>query len=216
MLIEMHTHTTPFSRCGRMSARDLIRRAKALSIDAVCVTEHMVIGGADAAQEIGDEMSYPVFRGVEAACTIWGDVLVYGCYQDLALGIEWHELRDTVLGLGGVLIPAHPFRRKDTWALWKFLEDQGLSLDEELVSMDFVQGLTAIETSNGGALLEENEQAECLARLLGLPAIGGSDAHSVEQVGRTLTEFPHRISSDAELVAALKTGDFWPVRREFD
>jgi predicted metal-dependent phosphoesterase TrpH len=213
MLVEMHTHTTPYSHCGRMSARDLIQRAQSLGIDAVCVTEHMVIGGANAAQKVGEEMTYPVFRGVEAACTIWGDVLVYGCYQDFPIGIPWHELRDAVLAVGGVLVPAHPFRHKDEWALWKYLEDQDLPLDEELARLEITQGLTAIETCNGGTLPEENEQAARLARILGLPGIGGSDAHGVEQVGRALTQFSHRIASDAEFVAALKAGDFRPVVR---
>jgi predicted metal-dependent phosphoesterase TrpH len=195
-----------------MSADDLIRRAQSLGIDAVCVTEHMVIEGADAAQRLGEEMSYPVFRGVEAASTIWGDVLVYGCYQDFPLGVPWHELRDTVLAAGGVLIPAHPFRRQDTWALWKYLEDHDLSLHEELAQLEIAHGLAAIETYNASALAEENEQAARLAQFLDLPGTGGSDAHGVEQVGRAVTEFPTWIASDADLVAALKAGDFRPVR----
>ena len=85
MLIEMHAHTAPYSKCGRMSAQDLILRAQSLGIDAVCVTEHMMIEGANVAQQVGEEMSYPVFRGVEAASMIWGDVLVYGCYQGTCL-----------------------------------------------------------------------------------------------------------------------------------
>ena len=216
MLIEMHAHTAPYSKCGRMSAQDLILRAQSLGIDAVCVTEHMMIEGANVAQQVGEEMSYPVFRGVEAASMIWGDVLVYGCYQDFPIGIPWYELRDAVLAVGGVLIPAHPFRHKDSWALWKYLEDQGLPLDEELAKLEITQGLTAVETCNGSALPEENEQATHLARILGLPGIGGSDAHGVEQVGRVLTEFSNWIASDAELVATLKAGEFRPVVGAFD
>jgi len=212
MLIEMHAHTAPYSECGRMSAEDLIRRAQSLGIDAVCVTEHMVIEGANVAQQVGEEMGYPVFRGVEAASTVWGDVLVYGCYQDFPVAIPWHELRDTVLAAGGVLIPAHPFRHKDVWAIWKYLEDQGLRVDEDFAELEIAQGLTAIETFNGGTLPEENEQAARLARILGLPGIGGSDAHGVEQVGRALTEFPHWIASEAELVAALKAGGYRPFK----
>lgn len=212
MLIEMHTHTAPYSDCGRMSAEDLIRRAQSLGIDGVCVTEHMVIEGANVAQQVGQEMGYPVFRGVEAASTVWGDVLVYGCYQYFPIAIPWPELRDTVLAVGGVLIPAHPFRHKDVWAIWKYLEDQGLHVDEDFAKLEIAQGLTAIETFNGGTLPEENEQAAHLARILGLPGIGGSDAHGVEQVGRALTEFPHWIASDAEFVAALKAGGYRSFR----
>jgi predicted metal-dependent phosphoesterase TrpH len=216
MLIEMHAHTAPYSKCGRMSARDLIRRAQTLGIDAVCVTEHMVIEGANVAQQVGEVMSYPVFRGIEAASTIWGDVLVYGCYQDLPIGTPWHELRDTVLAARGVLIAAHPFRHRDAWALWKYLEDQNLRVDEAFARLEIVHGLTAIETCNGSAFPEENERAEHLARILGLPGIGGSDAHDVEQVGRALTEFPGWIASDEELVAALEAGNFRPVMKVSD
>jgi len=43
-----------------------------------------------------------------------------------------------------------------------------------------------------------------LAEELGVAAVGGSDAHSVQAVGRAATIFPTEIKTVADLVSALK------------
>jgi hypothetical protein len=197
-----------------MTAEELIEAAIEAGLDGVAVTEHLVIGGAKVAQEIGrQKYGYPVFCGVEAKATIFGDVLVFGCPRDFEPSIPWGVLRRIVSESGGVLIPAHPFRRWDRHSFWNYLEDQGLSLNGRLEKMDFVQGLTAIEVCNGGCKAEENAEAADLARILALPGVGGSDAHVVTRVGCAATWFPGEIATDAELVGALKRGGYRAVDR---
>ena len=45
-------------------------------MDAICVTEHLYVEGANVAQEIGRQVGFPVFRGVEARTDL-GDMLVF-------------------------------------------------------------------------------------------------------------------------------------------
>ncbi len=213
-LIDLHTHTSHSSICSRMTAEELIEAAIAAGLDGIAVTEHLVIDGAKAAQEISErKYGFPIFCGVEADATIFGHTLVFGCQRDFEPRISWPDLRQIVTQAGGVLIPAHPFRRWDSFALWNYLEAHDLALDERLARIEPVQGLTAIEVCNGGCKPEENEQAAGLARALGLPGSGGSDAHWPDRVGEAATWFPGDISTDEELVAALKRGGYRAVNR---
>ena len=50
-----------------------------------------------------------------------------------------------------------------------------------------------------------------MADAQGYLGIGGSDAHIVSHVGRCATRFPQAIGSEAELVEALKAGEFEAV-----
>jgi len=213
-LIDLHTHTSHSSGCAHMTAEALIEAAIEAGLDGVAVTEHLVPDGARVAQEIAQrKYGFAVFCGVEANATIFGDVLVFGCCRGFAHQTPWPALRRTVEEAGGVVIAAHPFRRWDGLALWSYLEKEGLDLTPALAQADFVQGLTAIEVENGGVRPDENEQALALARVLGLPGLGGSDAHVARDVGRAATLFPGTIRTDAELVAALKRGGYRPVTR---
>ena len=72
--------------------------------------------------------------------------------------------------------------------------------------------LDGVETINGQVRDDANVQAEALARNLRVPGIGGSDAHAVDMVGAAATRFAQPVRSDAELVAALKTGDYEALR----
>lgn len=51
-LIDLHTHTSHSSACGRMTAEELIEAAIDARLDGVAVTEHSFMGGAEVAQEV--------------------------------------------------------------------------------------------------------------------------------------------------------------------
>lgn len=197
-----------------MTAEELIEAAMEAGLDGVAVTEHLVIEGAEVAQEIARRRyDYPVFRGIEANATVFGDVLVFGCYRDFEPRTPWETLRRSVNECSGLLIPAHPFRGWDRNALWRYLKTLGLAVDEGLARKYWLQGLAAIEVLNGNLRPEENAQAAELARVLGLPGVGGSDAHTPNNVGCSATWFPDTITTDAQLVAALRRGGYHAVDR---
>jgi len=181
-----------------------------VGLDAVCVTEHQVIEGANVAQEVGRKYGFPVFRGVEAHTTI-GDILVFGYYHDISEGTDGVELCRTVVEAGGVAVMAHPFRHRVP-ALGRYLERQGLALDGGLVGRPEVSGFSAVETLNSQCTAEETEKAQRLADILGLPGVGGSDSHTLHMVGRCVTRFSVPIDSDEKLVTALKGGEYEAVR----
>lgn len=198
MKIDLHNHTTTSSSCSILDVRDLIRLAKEMGLDAVCVTDHNTPYGGKVAEEAGREMGMPVVGGMEVASEE-GDILTFGIFREGLSGISVAELIRIAESDGGVLIPAHPYR------------SQALSMGDRL--FDYPGAFTAIEGMNGNLGDEMNGKAMEAARRMGLPCTGGSDAHSVQMVGRFYTDFDDDLSiTDSDsLIAALKTGRYRPA-----
>lgn len=195
-----------------MSAEELIERAILEELDAICVTDHLYIGGANEAQRLGEKYRFPVFRGVEARSEI-GDVLVFGVYRDIPEGIRWANLKALVERSGGAAFLAHPFRRAGGWTLGHYLEHGGYRPGVPIHRRPELLWLDGIETHNGQHTQEETELAVELALALEKPGIGGSDSHAVGEVAAAATWFPDPIETDQELVAALRSGTFAPAVR---
>jgi predicted metal-dependent phosphoesterase TrpH len=211
VLIDLHTHTTVSSGCSVMSPEELIRAARRRDLDAVCVTDHFSIEGANVTQALGREMDFPVFRAVEAR-TDWGDMLVFGYYRDIPNGVSLQDLCQTVHEVGGLVFAAHPFQTGGGPSLTLRFRERGLDLEMGWERVGVLEELDGVETLNGNATAEDNARTRGLARHLAVPGIGGSDAHAVDMVGSAATRFSHAIRSDAELVAALRKGRYVSVR----
>ncbi len=197
MLIDLHIHTRSGSSCSALHTKDLIRRAKEIHLDAVCITDHNTTKAVERAKKIGGEQGLLVFGGIEVRCRE-GDVLVFGLENSPHSGIMAQDLVSLVHSEGGVAIPAHPFR----------------SSAPSLGSMVFeVQSFDAIEVLNGNSNDDENRISREAAQKLGLPGTGGSDSHSLKHVGRCITEFEDNgVKSEQDLINAIKGGRFKPKR----
>ena len=195
-LADLHVHTTVSSPCSLMDPETLVLRAIEEGLDAVCVTEHEEIAGADVTRALGQKRGFSVFRGIEIY-TEFGDMLVFGLYRDApSWKTPFADLLELCADAGAVIVPAHPCRVAG--------ELERIHGAERVAAM--LSNVTAIETHNGGCTPEANEAALSLARGNGLPGIGGSDAHHIFQVGRCITIFEDEPATDEELVAALKAG----------
>ncbi len=176
----------------------MIRRAIAAGLDAVCVTEHEEIRGAEVARELGVGYDIKIFRGIEVY-TEFGDMLVYGLHRDApGWKTPFADLVEICEEAGAVIVIAHPCR------IHGELEQ---THGEEKVR-EMIRRLTAVETHNGGSTPRGNSASLELARRFGLPGAGGSDAHHEFQVGRCFTVFDDDINTDEQLVAALKRGRY--------
>jgi predicted metal-dependent phosphoesterase TrpH len=207
----MHNHTAVSSSCSRLSAEELIVEARLKHLDAVCVTEHAQMKGAELAQAIGRQMNFPVFKGIEARTDL-GDMLIYGFYNDIPDGVPLDELCSRVTEAGGVIFAAHPFHTRGGWNLYTAVKQLGLNLEEDWKKLEVLKKLTGFEIINGNVDNETNSLARTLALNLGLPGIAGSDAHARSMVGKAATRFRHIIRTESDLVQALKKGDFEAVR----
>jgi hypothetical protein len=197
MWIDAHCHTK-HSHDNWLEPRDLVRRARALGLDAVCITEHYSYEASEPVEQVGRDEGLLVLRGVEIS-TDRGHLLAYGVEDD-----GWNVWgRDNYLplpeviarlnALGAICVPAHPFR------------EIGLaSLCEKIFDLD---GIGAVETHNGGNSDSDNELAWRATEQLKLPSLGGSDCHKVAAVGRCATKFERPVANIADFVAAVRAGE---------
>ena len=196
MWINTHCHTK-YSYDNWLEPVDLIRRAKWLGIDAVCITEHYSYEASEPVLQVGQDEGLLVLRGVEIA-TDRGHLLAYGVQDDgwntwnRDNYLPMHEVIARINELGGLCVPAHPFRQVGLASLCAGILD--------------LQGIAAVETHNGNNSVEDDRLAQSAAQLLGLPALGGSDCHKSAAVGRCATEFTDDIRCMADFIAAVRAG----------
>jgi predicted metal-dependent phosphoesterase TrpH len=79
MRIDLHTHSSVSD--GTDTPEELVRRAVAVGLDVVALTDHDTFDGLDAAAEEGERIGIRVVRGVELSCSRGGSsvhLLGYG------------------------------------------------------------------------------------------------------------------------------------------
>ena len=194
MWIDTHCHTK-YSYDNWLEPLALIGRAREIGLDGIVVTEHYSFDASAPIEVIAREEGFLVLRGVEIA-TDRGHLLAYGVEDDSwnVWGRDtWLPLPDVIAriaALGGICVPAHPFREIGACSLLEGLLD--------------VCGIAAVETHNGGNLDSDNELALAASRQLLLPGLGGSDCHKVAAVGRCATEFRSPITDMNSFVVAVR------------
>ncbi len=82
MRIDLHIHTSPRSACSYLDPQELIKEARRLKLDGICLTEHQVLWDPDDVDRLAREGGVKIFRGNEFT-TNQGDILVFGFYKDL-------------------------------------------------------------------------------------------------------------------------------------
>jgi hypothetical protein len=195
MRIDLHCHSK-YSQDNFLEPEELIEQAIRIGLDGVCFTEHYSMIPLWSLEKIKAPEGFYIFRGVEIS-TGRGHLLAYGVKDD-----SWNiwssnnyldvfRVIENVHRLGGICVPAHPFRGWD-------------SFGEDVFRTD---GFDAIETHNGLNLENMNQKAIHAARLRNLPSIGGSDCHNKEQVGKAFTEFKNPVHTIDELIEEIKKGN---------
>ncbi|MEI6285013.1 MAG: PHP-associated domain-containing protein [Bacillota bacterium] len=195
MVIDTHIHERQYSPDSRADIYGIVRQARAIGLDAVCITNHDDHQIKAVARELSVQLDFLIIPGCEVL-TFQGDVIVFGVEQLPGKMVNAHELVEYVNSYGGVAIAAHPFRSNNR-GLGKLIAE--------------IPGLAGAEGFNGNTCLEENLLTCELAANCGLPLFGASDAHLNNRVGKYATCFDCIIQSEADFVAAVKTRQFWPV-----
>jgi 3',5'-nucleoside bisphosphate phosphatase len=106
MRIDLHTHSSVSD--GTDAPAELVRKARAVGLDVVALTDHDTFDGLDEAAAEGERLGILLVRGMELSCSRRGDsvhVLAYGADPaSPALAAEMARVRDGRLGrVAGVL-----------------------------------------------------------------------------------------------------------------
>jgi len=185
ILFDIHVHSD-ISPCSSLSLERLQDKAQAKGLDGVCITDHNSMA---ARQWIGDGRQpngLLIIIGQEYT-TRQGDFLLFGPYESLPAGLSAEQLLQHVRSTGGAAIAAHPFRS-----------------DRPVAPEILRSGLCRLmERDNGRNTAGENEMAQAWLRTHPLSSLGGSDAHSLEELGRVRVRFKAPILCREDLIRAL-------------
>jgi len=207
IIIDLHVHTSPASPCADDGVDQIIRQARHIGLDGICLTDHNYWWQAEEVEALRQKHGFLVLNGTEVT-TDQGHMLVFGLDQQLATQgiISLKALQRAVRRCDGFIIAAHPFRGFLTFGVGKL----GLTV-EKAAQRPLFRMVDAVETLNGMVTGEENNFAARVSRHLGLPSTGGSDAHRTANVGAYATRFENSIRNSQELLEALKAENYAPV-----
>lgn len=190
MKFDMHVHTI-LSPCSQLGLSELLKTASDRGLDGVCVTDHDTMALRFTVTEGRQDNGLCLIIGMEYTTTE-GDFLLFGPFEDLMPGLEAPELLRLVDERGGAAVAAHPFRR-------------GRKTREYLIR----DGLCNIaEGINGRNEAAENRRTAAWRDGYAVGLVGGSDAHSAAELGRSTTTFHIPIECSADIIKALKSGEF--------
>jgi predicted metal-dependent phosphoesterase TrpH len=213
-VIDMHIHTVVGSMDSDISPKRLAEQAKVVGLDGVAITEHLHSWRLDEMAQWCKDHEMFAFNAREWT-TDMGHIGVFGLPPNIT-GLRFaSDLRRACQDYGGFMVINHPFRYfpgpssllfGDRW--------RAGDLDiEELAAHPVFGMVDAIEVVNGGCIDRENRLAMEVAAAIGLPTVGGSDAHMPLEVGRFATRFEAQITSEEQMLAELRGGRFEAVRR---
>ena len=193
MRFDLHVHTT-LSPCSRLGVGEILDHARGRGLDGVCITDHDTMEVRHCLREGVQPDGLCVIVGMEYA-TPEGDFLLFGPFEALPPHLEAAELLLTVNQRGGAAIAAHPLRSARPTA--EALIRRGLCR--------IVEGL------NGRNRDDENRRLEAWRTRYVLNECGGSDAHTLDELGRVVTTFRKPVRSRDELIHALNGGGYHPA-----
>src|SRR6266478_8260813 len=206
--VDLHLHTNRGSADSNLSPKDLIERARAIGIGAVCITEHDNIWDLKEIAAIAADAGVLCLRGMEVT-TEMGHIGVFGLNKYVGGIYKLRELRKVVDGLGGIMVANHPFRYKLD-PRFSFINEDHEPIDpthpERAAKLEIFRVCDAVEVLNGACSEEENLFALKVARALGKAEVAGSDSHSANSIGVVTTLFSAPVRTERELIEAIMAG----------
>ena len=211
MFLDLHSHSVS-SDDSRATVEQYVKwvqvlRKRGYTVDGFVLTEHRKFDFDKDYSELAEQYGVLILKGSELD-TRFGHCLVYGVSEGLARDIDFSDVRMDARELmqaarqhDAVVIPAHPGRF-------------GIGLTEYIQQGEAFPDLDMVEILNGGSRAGENERAEELCQKFGYLGIGGSDAHLTSHIAACMTEFKAPVTNEVQLVDALLSKEFKPVRLE--
>jgi predicted metal-dependent phosphoesterase TrpH len=211
---DLHIHSIHSD--GTASIPEILAHVAALDLHVIAITDHDCIAGARQAMQLARHFGVEVVVGEEVS-TADGHLLALFIEDELPPGRPAAETIAAAHAQGGLCIAAHPYDRSVPSLGARGLARRAAGPARGDWPLDALEGLNAgvIWTQRGC-----NPRAQRVAGELGLPVVGGSDAHSLTAIGQAYTLFPGRSAGD--LYNAIRRGEvscaggYWSARQYAD
>lgn len=190
--IDLHIHTN-HSKDGKMSPEDLVRKAKNMGFDAIAVTDHGTIKGAVETERIAKRIAKDMIVIVgQEVNTDNGEILAYGIREDIKEEEDIVKTCKEIKQKNGFLIIPHPFDPMRKGA--------GKRIAEVMEYADAVEGF------NERTIVSRfNDKSMAFVRENGVSAVAGSDAHFLEEFGKTYMLIDSK-KETKDILEAIKEG----------
>ena len=163
---DQHVHTN-YSKDGESSVEEILRQAEKDGLDAIAITDHDSVDGAKKALAVPSTVL--VIPGIEVS-TKQGHLLVLGVTEIIPAGLDVVATVNIARRMGALAILPHPYH------VWR----HGVARRKK-AGMHIVD---AVEAFNSRYIVgSANQKAARIAKRLGKPCVGGSDAHNAKFVG---------------------------------
>ena len=163
---DLHVHTN-FSKDGESSVEEILRRAEEAGLDAIAITDHDSVDGVKKA--LTCMTTVLVIPGIEVS-TKQGHLLVLGVTDLIPAGLDVIVTVEIARRMGALAILPHPYH------VWR----HGVARRKKAG----MYAVDAVEVFNSRYIVgSANKKAARIAKRLGKPCVGGSDAHNARFVG---------------------------------
>jgi predicted metal-dependent phosphoesterase TrpH len=184
---DLHIHSN-YSKDGESSVEEILRKAEEEGLDAIAITDHDSVDGAKKALSIPSAVL--VIPGIEVS-TKQGHLLVLGVTEIIPAGLDVVATVNIARRMGALAILPHPYH------VWR----HGVARRKK-AGMHIVD---AVEAFNSRYIVgSANQKAARIAKRLGKPCVGGSDAHNAKFVGfgRTYVDAEKNVPAILEAIRA--------------
>lgn len=183
--IDLHVHTF-YSSDSTITPKELVIWAKKRGLDAVAVTDHNVFEGA---LRLSKNKDFLIIPGIEVS-TLYGHVLGLDINERIPPKLDVTTTIEKIHKAGGIAIAAHPT------AIYRGKLRRHVTTEFD-----------AVEVINASSVpfRFSNYINRKIAKRLNLPQTGGTDAHTVLEIGMAYSLVNASLEKD-EIISAITKG----------
>ncbi len=181
----------PFLYDSVQTVNQIIQGALDTGVQILAITDHDTLAGYKEAARIVQSrgLDLVLIPGCEISSAD-GHILAYNIETEIPKGLTAAKTIQRIHDQGGYAVAAHPF------------------LMGSLGNLVFELPFDALEGFNAAVSLFANFKSIDAAEKLQLPYLANSDAHQIEEIGRSHMLFPENTQTTRELFTHLHDGNF--------